>query len=72
MQSASILFANTLFHLEVIEAGIATVAIAEETHTDAFPIASMHGEWFSCRHEVTTVEAVEELVGVTEAVIPHT
>ena len=57
---------------ERVEAGEAAVAVAEEGDADSFPVAALHGEGFAGREEGATVEAVEESVGVAEAVVLHT
>ena len=57
---------------ERVEAGEAAVAVAEEGDADSFPVAVMHSEWFTGREEDATVEALEETVGVAEAVVLHT
>jgi len=64
---ASIVTANALG--ETIEGCLAIISIAEETDTDAFPIATSHGECIAYLAETDTIDAVGELVTICLTVV---
>ena len=59
------------FLLEGIELGLAAVAIAEQSYTDALPIARMHGERRTCGLVMQSIGTVIELVAVGLTVITN-
>ena len=57
------------FLLKIVEMGLAGGAVAEESDTDALPIAAPHGEGVACLHEMLAVKAVGELMAVLLTVV---
>ena len=60
------------FLLKIVEMGLAGGAVAEESDTDALPIAPAHRERITGRREVFTIGAVGELMAVADAVVGDT
>ena len=63
------LFGN--FLLKKVELCLSIGAIAEQSRTDALPIAASHGEDLASRQEVLAIETIEELVEVLLIVVGH-
>ena len=60
------------FPVELVEVCKPFGTVAEQTNTDAFPVAVMHVERLSGRNEGTTIQTVEESVAVMNAIVLHT
>ena len=54
--------------VEIVELGRACLAIAEQAHAEAFPVAVVHLEGLPCRREMSAVEAIVELVTIESSV----